>query len=393
MKVKINDSILSLLKLPKAGFLLFALIHFPLNAQGKAPDTIDKTRSAFDNPVFAVMFSTVILLMLAIIVFAHVAKIGIQFRREQDRAKRDGDYPMVKIMLLLFSIGGFSNTLISQEATSSAVKAVKSNYFGMDATTFYLLAGMIVFEALIACKLYAIAMEQLGVRERRQRIAEARKKERALVKRPSIMEKLNNSVAVEKEADIMLDHDYDGIRELDNNLPPWWKYGFYLTIIFSVIYLFRFHVVHTGKLQLAEYDQQLLEAKYEMEAYRKKAANLVDENNATLLTDNASLASGRSIFTTNCVACHGNAGEGGVGPNLTDDYWLHGADIKDVFRTIKYGYPEKGMKSWKQDLGAKQIHEIASYIKSLSGTNPPNAKEPEGEFVSSSADTLKVAQK
>ncbi len=393
MKVNFNYNISNLLKLPKAGFLLLALIHFPVNAQEKASGTMEKTPSAFDSPVFAVMFFTVILLMLAILVFAHVAKIGIQFRREQDRAKRNGDHPMVKMILLILSIGGFSGTLMSQEAAASVVKVTKSDYWGMDATTFYLLAGMIALEALVAYKLYAIAMEQLGARERRKRIAEAKRKERALVKRPSIIEKLNNSVAIEKEADIMLDHDYDGIKELDNNLPPWWKYGFYLTIVFAFIYMFRFHVFHTGKLQLAEYDQQLLEAKYEMEAYRKQAANLVDENNATLLTDNASLASGKSIFTTNCVACHGNAGEGGVGPNLTDDFWLHGADIKDVFKTIKYGYPEKGMKSWQQDLGAKQIHEIASYIKSLGGTNPPNAKEPEGELVSPSVDTLKVAQK
>jgi cytochrome c oxidase cbb3-type subunit 3 len=119
-----------------------------------------------------------------------------------------------------------------------------------------------------------------------------------------------------------------------------------------------------------------------MEEYRKKAANLIDENNATLLTDGESLASGKSIFMDNCSACHGRAGEGGVGPNLTDAYWLHKGGIKDVFKTIKYGWPEKGMKSWQQDLGAKQIHEVASYIKSLYGTNPPNAKEKQGDLYS-----------
>jgi cytochrome c oxidase cbb3-type subunit 3 len=205
------------------------------------------------------------------------------------------------------------------------------------------------------------------------------------VKQPSIIEKLNASVAVEKEEDIMLDHNYDGIRELDNNLPPWWKYGFYITIVWAVIYMIHFHVSNTGKLQLAEYEDQLAIAKAQVEEYRKKAANLVDENNAVLLTDQASLAAGQSVFMDNCAACHGRAGEGGVGPNLTDDYWLHSGSIGAVFKTIKYGYPEKGMKAWQQDLGAKQIHEVSSFIMSLRGTNPANAKEKQGELYINSA--------
>ena len=82
----------------------------------------------------------------------------------------------------------------------------------------------------------------------------------------------------------------------------------------------------------------------------------------------------------NCAACHGSAGEGGVGPNLIDDYWVHSGGIKEIFKTIKYGWPEKGMKSWQQDLGAKQIHEVACFIKSLHGSNPPNQKDKQGEF-------------
>ena len=117
-----------------------------------------------------------------------------------------------------------------------------------------------------------------------------------------------------------------------------------------------------------------------MEEYKKKSANLVDENNATVLKDEASLTSGKSVFMDNCAACHGRSGEGGVGPNLTDDYWLHEGGINAIFKSIKYGWPEKGMKSWQQDLGAKQIHEIASFIMSLHGTNPANAKEKQGEL-------------
>jgi cytochrome c oxidase cbb3-type subunit 3 len=167
---------------------------------------------------------------------------------------------------------------------------------------------------------------------------------------------------------------------LDNDLPPWWRYGFYLTIIVAVVYLFNYHVFHTGKLQLEEYQDQLTVAKLEMEDYMKKASNLVDENNVTVLTDETSLTEGKSIFMDNCMACHGRSGEGGVGPNLTDDYWIHKGGIKDIFKTIKYGWPEKGMKSWQQDLSAKQIHQISCYILSLKGTHPANAKEKQGEL-------------
>jgi cytochrome c oxidase cbb3-type subunit 3 len=262
--------------------------------------------------------------------------------------------------------------------------------------TFFSLLTIICFELFVAWRLYVVAMQQLGVAERRKLAAQTKKKEKFI--RPSLIDKMNASVAIENEEDIMMDHDYDGIKELDNNLPPWWIYGFYFTIIFAVVYLFHFHVTHTGKLQLAEYNEQIEQGKRDVEAYRKKAANLVDENNATVLTDGGSLSAGKATFSTNCAACHGEKGEGGVGPNLTDDYWIHQGDIKDIFKTIKYGYAEKGMKSWEQDLGARQIHEVASYIKSLRGTNPANAKEKEGELYvekgakAETADTTKTVK-
>jgi len=252
---------------------------------------------------------------------------------------------------------------------------------------------IILFESFVIWILYNMSMNLLGVNERKR--LEAEEKARRSVLEPSFIEKINASVAVEKEADILLDHNYDGIRELDNNLPPWWKYGFYFTILFSVAYLIHYHVIDTGKLQQEEYKAQLTKAAYDIEAYRKKAANLVDENNATLLTDAASLNSGKSIYIENCAPCHGKLGEGGVGPNLTDAYWIHKGGIKDIFKTIKYGWAEKGMKPWKDDLGAKQIHEVASYIKLMYGTNPPNAKEKQGDLYQEEIlnDSIKVAEK
>lgn len=191
---------------------------------------------------------------------------------------------------------------------------------------------------------------------------------------------LNDAVPVEKEADVLLDHDYDGIKELDNNLPPWWKYGFYLTIVFAFVYIAHYHVVGSGNVQLDEYNEQLAEAEAQkLERLKNSAAN-VDETTATLLTADADVASGKKIFAEKCIVCHGAGGEGTVGPNLTDEYWIHGGDIKDVFKIVKYGFPSKGMISWQGQLNPIQIQQVASYIKSLKGTNPPNPKAPQGDL-------------
>jgi cytochrome c oxidase cbb3-type subunit III len=190
--------------------------------------------------------------------------------------------------------------------------------------------------------------------------------------------KVNRFKPIMEEADLDLGHDYDGIRELDNKLPPWWKYGFYATMVFAVVYLWRYHVSHSAPLQDEEYRIAVNEAAIQKEAYLKKAANSVDETTVKLLSAPSDLEAGKTIFETTCFACHGKQGEGGVGPNLTDAYWLHGGSVSEVFKTIKYGWPEKGMKSWKDDYSPSQIAQVASYVKSLTGSNPPNPKPPQG---------------
>ncbi|RMG80406.1 MAG: cytochrome oxidase subunit III, partial [Bacteroidetes bacterium] len=196
----------------------------------------------------------------------------------------------------------------------------------------------------------------------------------------SITSSLTDAVPVEREEEILLDHEYDGIRELDNNLPPWWKYLFYLTIVFSVIYLMYYHVLGYGDLMIEEYQKEMAQAEKEKQEMMKLMANSIDETNVTLLTDEPSIKEGKDIFMTNCAACHGQKGEGVVGPNLTDSYWLHGGGIKNVFKTIKYGVPAKGMIAWETQLSPSQIQKVASYVLSLQGTNPPNGKAPEGEI-------------
>jgi cytochrome c oxidase cbb3-type subunit 3 len=196
-----------------------------------------------------------------------------------------------------------------------------------------------------------------------------------------ILNKLTRTVKVEQEQDILMHHEYDGIRELDNVLPPWWLWLFYGTIIWSVVYIFNVHVSGTWLHQADEYEQEMAQAKADVEAYLAKAAASVDENTVTVMSDAGALAAGKSTFVTYCKACHGENGEGNaVGPNLTDAYWLHGGGIKDVFTTIKYGVVEKGMQSWKKDLKPAEMQQVASYILSLQGSNPANAKAPQGEL-------------
>jgi cytochrome c oxidase cbb3-type subunit 3 len=186
------------------------------------------------------------------------------------------------------------------------------------------------------------------------------------------------AVPVEKEADVLMDHDYDGIRELDNALPPWWKYGFYITIALAVVYVFNFHVFGTGKNPIQEYQAEMAEGKRVEEAYKAKTKDLVDENNM-ILADAGGIAEGGILYKQSCVACHGQAGEGGIGPNLTDEYWLHGASMNNIYKTIKLGYPDKGMQAWETMYSPVQMKNLASFVKSLKGTKPPNGKAPQGE--------------
>lgn len=193
-------------------------------------------------------------------------------------------------------------------------------------------------------------------------------------------QKLLDKKPIEKEDEIILDHNYDGIKELDNNLPPWWLYGFYASIIFAGIYLAKYHIFD-GSTQKEEYMVEVAEARAAVEEYKKNAKGLVDANTVELLTGEQDINAGKAIFSGNCAACHKIDGGGGIGPNLTDSYWILGGGIKNVFNTISEGgRAGKGMVSWKTDLKPDEIAQVASYVLSLHGTTPADAKDPEGEL-------------
>ena len=193
-------------------------------------------------------------------------------------------------------------------------------------------------------------------------------------------EKLVGGKPMEEEHEIILDHNYDGIKELDNNLPPWWLYGFYASIIFGAIYLVRFHIFN-GENQFDELESDLAQARIDIEEYKKTAKDLVDFNTVEVLTDLADLKAGQKLFETNCVACHKADGGGGIGPNLTDKHWILGGGIKNVFKTISEGGRDgKGMIAWKQSLKPSEMAQVASYVLSFEGTTPAEPKAAEGDI-------------
>lgn len=186
--------------------------------------------------------------------------------------------------------------------------------------------------------------------------------------------------SIEEEHEIILDHNYDGIKELDNDLPPWWKYGFYATIVFAVIYLVRFEVFNDYN-QAEEYEVAVAQAKIEIEEWKKTAKDLVDVNTVTMLADASDLNAGKTIFTNNCIACHKSDGGGGIGPNLTDEHWILGGGIKNVFNTISEGGRSgKGMVPWKNELKPLEMAQVASYVLTFQGTTPAEPKAAEGEI-------------
>ncbi|WP_299000513.1 cbb3-type cytochrome c oxidase N-terminal domain-containing protein [uncultured Tenacibaculum sp.] len=196
-----------------------------------------------------------------------------------------------------------------------------------------------------------------------------------------LISKWTEAKAIEQEDEIILDHNYDGIKELDNNLPPWWLYMFYATIIFAAVYLVRYHVLGADNQEM-EYAQAVAEAKRELAAFKSTSTEaVIDAETATVLTDAGDLSRGKAVYNLNCAACHVADGGGGIGPNLTDEYWILGGGMKNIFNTIANGGRDgKGMVAWNKTLKPADIQKVASYIISMQGTTPAKPKPPQGEL-------------
>ncbi|MBK9534760.1 MAG: c-type cytochrome [Flavobacteriales bacterium] len=306
---------------------------------------------------------------------------------------------LASIMRTMGGPGGWITKLLSDRnkaaillpfllLTASTVNAQAFKGTDADISSYHTFWILTIINAF----LFIILLVQLNlVRRLTRMVSGSEEKEAALetarALEPSwwdkLMKSLTKQVEIEKEKDILLEHDYDGIRELDNVLPPWWVWLFYGCIAWGVFYLAAVHVLDILPEQNTEYKEAMAQAEIDIAAYKSTQTATVDETNVEMSTEANFLAAGKANFTTFCTPCHGAdaaGSENSVGPNLTDAHWIHGGGIKNVFKTIKYGVPEKGMISWKSQLQPKEISELSSYIMSLQGTGPATQKAPQGEL-------------
>ncbi|MDB5203688.1 MAG: hypothetical protein JWQ27_3097 [Ferruginibacter sp.] len=358
-------------------FLLLILLSFSAVAQ----DATTPAKQAAPGNNLLVIVMAVVALVLAFVIWG-MGQVLITMGRQALEKQRNTN-KILAVTGLLFLVNSFQPLHAQTEAAAEVVQTV-SNYGGMNAAGFWPMVIVLVLEmAVIGFLLFSIRRIQQELLPEKIKSAEPKLRNWWA----GLDKKLfTRAVAVEQEADILLDHDYDGIRELDNSLPPWWKYGFILTIIVAVVYMLNFHVLGSGKNPTQEYEQELAIAKLEKEEYDAKNKDKVDETNLQMPAA-AGLTAGKEIFTTVCWACHGKQGEGGAGPNLTDAYWLHKGSLTDIYLSIKHGYPDKGMQAWEKNYSPKDINNLAGFIKSLQGTNPPNAKAAQGDLFEAEAGT------
>ncbi|HEY9009370.1 MAG TPA: cbb3-type cytochrome c oxidase N-terminal domain-containing protein [Ohtaekwangia sp.] len=242
----------------------------------------------------------------------------------------------------------------------------------------------IVLVLVLAVALYMVRIVNILIEQSEK--DKAAQEGRVYVPRPSfwgrLSQKLNDSVPVSQEEDIDLGHNFDGIRELDNHLPPWWKWLFYGTIGWGAVYLVVYHISASFPLSIGEYDREIALAHEQAEKRKaSQPAVVIDENALKYTADAAIIAKGKSVFVgNNCGTCHRADGGGNtIGPNLTDEFWIHGGGIKNVFSTIKNGAVEKGMPAWGKSMSSEDVRNVAFYVMSLQGRKPANGKAPQGD--------------
>ncbi len=318
-------------------------------------------------------------LVLAFVIWG-LGQVLIALSRQLVEKSKKSTNITTTILLIIFILA--AQSVFAQDTATKEVVEAAPNYGGLSAYSFYMFVSVIVAE-IIAILFLTLSINRINAElspSKQKAVSSADSTSTFQVWWSRLDKKIfTKAIPVEREADIMLDHDYDGIRELDNALPPWWKYGFYITIVVGVIYLFNFHVFGSGKNPTEEYLAEMEQAKIENEIYESKNKDKIDENNVPM-ADATGLTVAKNLFAAKCLACHGVDGGGGAGPNLTDDYWIHKGALNDIYKSIKLGYPDKGMQSWSSVYTPKEMSYLSSYIKTMRGTKPQNPKAPQGDL-------------
>lgn len=314
-------------------------------------------------------FLVILLLVQVAVIFAisNSMKSFIKLKSAKDKTDNGG----VKNILLLLMFTGLAGSASALSFTQPGATTEKTPWLIVENNDIILLVILNITLLFVILHFKRLFMDIAKmVRPQQEKKLSARKQRR--------MQKiLTDAVPIEQEETIMMDHEYDGIRELDNNLPPWWVWMFYATIVFAVIYIFNYHIFKISDLQIEEYNKSMKQAELEVNAYLSEMAMNVDETNATLMTDEGDLSTGKVLFDANCVVCHNPKGEGNIGPNLTDKSWIYGFDVKDVFKTVKYG-TANGMPEHNSKLNPIQLQQVSSYVLSLPETK---GKPEEGTII------------
>lgn len=363
----------------KLWMLIGVLVSGSFLAQAQNPAPVATPAAAGPSNDLMQFFLLAIIAVFGIVIFRMAQVVTLLSKQLIEKDKAKSTSKLTSILLLLGAFTLLSNGAFAQEATVTTETSL--SFAGVSGVNMYVLVAALVVE------IFAIFYLGSLINSLHKRVFDIKVEETKSVKKSLLpswwhdLDKkvLTQAIPVEREADILLDHDYDGIKELDNALPPWWKYGFYITIVVAFIYIIAYHVTGTGMNPTQEYAAQMEDARIAKEKYDAENKDKVDEANVPM-ADASGIEKGRTIFKENCVACHGQLGEGGAGPNLTDDYWIHKGSLNDVYASIKNGYPDKGMQSWIIKFNPKEISQIASFIKTLKGSNPPGAKAPQGDL-------------
>ena len=353
---------------------IFLLLMLVISNVGFSQEAISTNNTWSDIDLLNIALTIIaFFLLIPIYFFSKIFKhVLINYLKKMTKVKNSKIETTVLFLL-------FSSSIFAQ--TTETVSAFNKFNF-----TSWILILVIIVEilALVLLSFYTFKFSKGYSTSLDKEAIEVEETEIALLR---WWKKSNNFGAIEDEAKIDLGHSYDGIRELDNITPPWFQFSFYFTIVLAVIYLWYYHVLGTGNVMKEELQAEIEKADKAHLEFLKYQKGL-DEETIAFSDVATEIESGKKMYLANCASCHAADGGGGTGPNLTDEFWIHGGSPKDVYRSIKYGWKEKGMIPWKDVYNDQKILQLASFVNTLQGQKPANPKIAEGEKYSPTIDAV-----